>query len=205
MLGHQGDDDVIHQAVSSPVFCVCGAVSPRLPSYHSDGGYDHLIRVWTKLSDGLNGKLLREIEGHDGFINSICFDEEGAKMFSADSNGIVIVWNSYIHPQVDTKRKRKGTGGYVYDWTLFKKIAIDELQGNVINSLSLHPNGRKLLVHVRNSVLCMLDLRSYTVMQRYLGASNFKEHIRSTLQRMRVLCYLRLRGWFCVCVEHRNR
>ena len=27
----------------------------------------------------------------------------------------------------------------------------------------------------------MLDLRSYTVMQRYLGASNFKEHIRSTL------------------------
>lgn len=54
-------------------------------------------------------------------------------------------------------------------------------QGNVINSLSLHPNGRKLLVHVRNSVLCMLDLRSYTIMQRYLGASNFKEHIRSTL------------------------
>ena len=36
---------------------------------------------------------------------------EGAKMFSADSNGIVIIWNSYIHPQVDTKRKRKGTGG----------------------------------------------------------------------------------------------
>ena len=54
-------------------------------------------------------------------------------------------------------------------------------QGNVINSLTLHANGRKLLVHVRNSVLCMLDLRSYTVMQRYLGASNFKEHIRSTL------------------------
>ena len=54
-------------------------------------------------------------------------------------------------------------------------------QGNVINALTLHPNGRKLLVHVRNSVLCMLDLRSYTIMQRYLGASNFKEHIRSTL------------------------
>lgn len=36
---------------------------------------------------------------------------QGAKMFSADSKGIVIIWNSYIHPQVDTKRKRKGTGG----------------------------------------------------------------------------------------------
>ena len=32
-------------------------------------------------------------------------------MFSADSKGIVIIWNSYINPQVDTKRKRKGTGG----------------------------------------------------------------------------------------------
>ncbi|KAL9980441.1 hypothetical protein ACROYT_G009033 [Oculina patagonica] len=164
-----------------PCFVYAAQYHPSSPHIIVTGGYDHLVRVWTKLSEGLNGKLLREIEGHDGFINSICFDEEGAKMFSADSNGIVIIWNSYIHPQVDTKRKRKGTGGYVYDWTLFTKVAIDELQGNVINALSLHPNGRKLLVHVRNSVLCMLDLRSYTVMQRYLGASNFKEHIRSTL------------------------
>ena len=35
----------------------------------------------------------------------------GAKMFSADSKGVVIIWNSYINPQVDTKRKRRGTGG----------------------------------------------------------------------------------------------
>ena len=34
-------------------------------------------------------------------------------MFSADSKGIVIIWNSYINPQVDTKRKRKGTGGKI--------------------------------------------------------------------------------------------
>lgn len=164
-----------------PCFVYAAQYHPGTPHIVVTGGYDHYLRVWTKLSDGLNGKLLREIEGHDGFINSVCFDEEGAKMFSADSNGIVIIWNSFIHTQIDTKRKRRGTGGYVYDWTMLKNVAIDELQGNVINSLSLHPNGRKLLVHVRNSVLCMLDLRSYTVMQRYLGASNFKEHIRSTL------------------------
>ncbi|CAH3016658.1 unnamed protein product [Porites evermanni] len=164
-----------------PCFVYAAQYHPGSPHIIVTGGYDHYLRVWTKLSEGLNGKLLREIEGHSGFINSVCFDEEGAKMFTADSKGLVIIWNSFIHPQMDTKRKRRGTGGYVYDWTLFKKVAIDELQGNVINSLTLHPNGRKLLVHVRNSVLCMLDLRSYTVMQRYLGASNFKEHIRSTL------------------------
>ena len=32
-------------------------------------------------------------------------------MFSADSTGVVMIWNSYIQAQVDTKRKRKGTGG----------------------------------------------------------------------------------------------
>ncbi|XP_015754781.1 PREDICTED: jouberin-like, partial [Acropora digitifera] len=164
-----------------PCFVYAAQYHPGSPHIVVTGGYDHYLRVWTKLNEGLNGKLLREIEGHDGFINSICFDKEGAKMFSADSIGVVMIWNSLIHPQADTKRKRRGTGGYVYDWTILKKIAMDELQGNVINALTLHPNGRKLLVHVRNSVLCMLDLRSYTIMQRYLGASNFKEHIRSTL------------------------
>lgn len=164
-----------------PCFVYAAQYHPGSPHLVVTGGYDHLIRVWTKLSDGLNGKLLREIEGHSGFINSICFDQDGAKMFSADSNGVVMIWNSYVQAQADTKKKRKGTGGYVHDWTLVKEVAIDEIQGNIINSLCLHPNGRKILVHVRNSVLCMLDLRSYTVMQRYLEASNFKEHIRSTM------------------------
>lgn len=36
---------------------------------------------------------------------------QGAKMFSADSNGVVMIWNSYVQAQADTKRKRKGTGG----------------------------------------------------------------------------------------------
>ena len=33
-------------------------------------------------------QLLREIEGHDGFINSVCFDQEGKKFNTADS-GII--------------------------------------------------------------------------------------------------------------------
>lgn len=36
---------------------------------------------------------------------------QGAKMFSADSNGVVMIWNSYVQAQADTKKKRKGTGG----------------------------------------------------------------------------------------------
>ena len=32
-------------------------------------------------------------------------------MFSADSIGVVMMWHSFIHPRVDTKRKRRGTGG----------------------------------------------------------------------------------------------
>lgn len=36
---------------------------------------------------------------------------QGAKMFSADSNGVVMIWNSYVQAQADTKKKRKGTSG----------------------------------------------------------------------------------------------
>lgn len=38
ILGHKGYDDIIHQALPTPMFCVRSTVSPRLPSYHSDRG-----------------------------------------------------------------------------------------------------------------------------------------------------------------------
>lgn len=44
-------------------------------------------------------------------ILSILSFLQGATMFSADSNGVVMIWNSYVQAQADTKKKRKGTSG----------------------------------------------------------------------------------------------
>ncbi|EDO41300.1 predicted protein, partial [Nematostella vectensis] len=150
-----------------PCFVYAARYHPVATQIVVTGGYDRLLRVWTKDSEGPNGQLLRELGGHSGFVNSICFDSQGTTMFSADSSGCIIIWQTYLDPATITGRK--------------KKTAADELKGNVINSILLHPGERKLLVHTRNSALYMLDLRSYTIMQRYLGASNFKEHIHSAM------------------------
>lgn len=40
---------------------------------------------------------MQEIEDHHGHINSICFDvDDGQKMYSADSTGVVNSWNVYV-------------------------------------------------------------------------------------------------------------
>ncbi|KAK3744974.1 hypothetical protein QZH41_008499, partial [Actinostola sp. cb2023] len=130
-----------------PCFVYSAEYHPISSSVIVTGGYDRLIRVWTSTCEGINGQLLRELDGHTGFINCVCFSRKEC----------------------------------VKSWAMMKQIKEEELQGNVINSLMLHPSGLKLLVHTRNSALCMLDLRSSTVVTRYLGASNFKEHIHSAL------------------------
>ena len=40
-----------------PCFVYAAQYHPGSPHLVVTGGYDHLIRVWTKLSDGLNGKV----------------------------------------------------------------------------------------------------------------------------------------------------
>ena len=40
-----------------PCFVYAAQYHPGSPHIIVTGGYDHLIRVWTKLSEGLNGKV----------------------------------------------------------------------------------------------------------------------------------------------------
>uniref|UniRef100_A0A3Q0SS79 Abelson helper integration site 1 n=1 Tax=Amphilophus citrinellus TaxID=61819 RepID=A0A3Q0SS79_AMPCI len=51
--------------------------------------------------------------------------------------------------------------------------------GIPINLLQLHPNGRCLLIHAKDSVLRMMDLRILAV-KKYTGAINYRERIYST-------------------------
>ena len=41
-----------------PCFVYAARYHPGSPHIIVTGGYDHLIRVWTKLSEGLNGKVM---------------------------------------------------------------------------------------------------------------------------------------------------
>ncbi|WAR23286.1 AHI1-like protein [Mya arenaria] len=157
-----------------PSFVYCGQFHPRVDSIAVTGSYDQVIRVWDVSDDGDKFTLRLELEDHQGLINSLCFSDDGERMFSADSMGIIIIWNSFFS---ETPAKR----GVARDWTLFKKIEDPDIKGTVINYICLHPRERRLLVHCRDNIIRMFDLRIERVMQKYVGALNFREQIRSAL------------------------
>ncbi|XP_065062280.1 jouberin-like [Rhopilema esculentum] len=165
-----------------PSFVYTAKHHPTQQSLIVSGGYDKVLRIWTKASDGLHGKLLREMTGHSGLVNSIIFQPSGDHMYSGDSIGVIIIWKSSL-PGSSGKRKSRDLAADedgIKGWRILQTIKLEEIKSTPINSLTLHPNGRKLLVHARDAFIRMLDLRSSAVMKRYLGALNQKEHIRST-------------------------
>ncbi|XP_015123606.1 jouberin [Diachasma alloeum] len=134
------------------------------PSLHSQmiatGCYDHFVRIWERSS--LSYELLQELEGHEGFINSMCFQKNGS-LLTADSIGVIIHW------AIRKSRKKMNK-----DWGIFRKIKIKEVEGVPINTIVLHPLGSRLLVHSRNNGLRMLDLATGVVLQKYEGLKSLR-------------------------------
>ncbi|XP_034419269.1 jouberin [Cyclopterus lumpus] len=154
-----------------PSFVYCARYRPAAQNLVVTGGFDALVRVWRLDVDDVNGQLLQEFEGHGSFINSICFDSEGRRMFSADNAGLILVWKTTT---TDSKRHPP-----CHRWCVEMKIDESDLRGVPINMLQLHPNGRCLLIHARDSVLRVMDLRILAV-KKYIGATNYRERIYST-------------------------
>ncbi|XP_077208099.1 jouberin [Paroedura picta] len=135
------------------------------------GCYDSMIRVWNAKVNEIHGQLLQEFDGHRSFINTLCFDKEGLHMFSGDSTGLIIIWNTVI----------KGSSqSSIQHWGIDKEIQEDDIKGTPVNHLEVHPNGRRLLIHARDSTVRIMDLRIFAT-KKYIGASNYREKIRSTL------------------------
>ncbi|XP_027130777.1 jouberin isoform X1 [Larimichthys crocea] len=154
-----------------PSFVYCAQYHPTAQNLVVSGGYDSLVRVWRLDVDDVNGQLLQEFEGHNSFINTVCFDSEGRRMFSADNTGLIIVWRTSVN---DSKHRQPCNR-----WCIEKKINESDLGGIPINMMQLHPNGRCLLIHAKDSVLRMMDLRILAV-KKYTGATNYRERIYST-------------------------
>ncbi|XP_065922685.1 jouberin isoform X2 [Magallana gigas] len=166
--------DSSEKLLPHPGFVYTAKFHPRLDSVIATGGYDQVIRVWDVSGSEPHGVLKQEIEDHRGHVNTLVFEEDGGKMYSGDSAGNVIIFNVFVGEQEPRL-------GWERDWTLFKKILDPELKDVPINCLTLHHNGRRLLVHSRDNIIRMFDLRVQRVMQKYIGALNFREEIHSTL------------------------
>ncbi|OWF48871.1 jouberin-like isoform X4 [Mizuhopecten yessoensis] len=157
-----------------PGFVYTAQFHPRVDNIIATGGYDQVVRIWDVDVDSVHGQLKQEIENHRGHVNSLCFDDDGQKMYTADSVGIVLIWNVYVTEKVSQK-------GFLRDWIKYQELTDPEMKDVPINYIQLHHSGRRLLVHCRDNIIRMVDLRIQRVMQKYIGALNFREQIRSSI------------------------
>lgn len=159
------------KVLSHPSFVYCAQYHPAAQNLVLTGGYDATVRVWRVDVEEVNGQLLLEFDGHSGFINTICFDAEGSRMFSADSTGLIIVWETYVFDDQQLEP--------CHLWNIERRINPESLSSVPINRLQVHPNGRSLLIHAKDDVLRTMDLNVLHV-KEYTGAKNSRERIYST-------------------------
>ncbi|XP_054842303.1 jouberin isoform X2 [Eublepharis macularius] len=154
-----------------PSFVYTAKLHPVADCIVVTGCYDSIIRVWNAKAKEIHGQLLQEFDGHRGFINTLCFDKEGLYMFSGDSTGLIIIWNTIV---------KGNSHSSIQHWGIDKEIQEDDIKGTPINHLDVHPNGRRLLIHSRDSSVRIMDLRILAT-KKYIGATNYREKICSTL------------------------
>ncbi|NXY43457.1 AHI1 protein, partial [Ceuthmochares aereus] len=154
-----------------PSFVYTAKYHPVADSLVVTGCYDSVIRIWNADVKEIHGQLLQELDGHKSFINTLCFDAEGLHMFSGDSSGVIIVWDTSV----------KGNTQHLFQhWRINKEIKENDIKGTPINHLEVHPNGRRLLIHAKDSTLRIMDLRILAT-KKYIGATNYREKIHSTI------------------------
>ena len=144
-----------------PSYVYCGKFDPEISSIVATGCYDRIARIWMRDKKLKNWDLSQELEGHEGFVNSMYF-QKNSNLLTADSVGIIIIWM--------LKKSRKMS--YKKEWHISRKIKVREIDGIIINTIILHPLESRLLVHSRDNGLKMLDLATGVVLQKYNELNN---------------------------------
>ena len=113
---------------------------------------------------------MQEMYGHQGYVNSSCFSQDGTILYSADSVGKIISWNC-----------NSTQGDTFSEWTMRDEINVAELSNQCINQIELQPNQFRMLVHLRENEIKLVDLRLQAVVKRYKSSYNFSQNIKSAM------------------------
>ncbi|XP_047714571.1 jouberin isoform X2 [Prionailurus viverrinus] len=155
-----------------PSFVYTAKFHPAVKEVVVTGCYDSVIRIWKVDMREDPAVLIRQFDTHRSFINSLCFDVEGHHMYSGDCTGVIVVWNTCVRVN-DVPHS-------VHHWSVNKEIKESEFKGIPISYLEVHPNGKRLLIHTKDSTLRIMDLRILAA-RKFVGAANYREKIHSTL------------------------
>ncbi|KAL0103403.1 hypothetical protein PUN28_017579 [Cardiocondyla obscurior] len=162
-----------------PSYVYCAKYEPGDATIVATGCYDRVVRIWMKDRKSKQRELNQELEGHEGFVNSMVFQKSG-NLITADSVGLIILWTI----RKDSRTPSKTTA------CISRKIKIREIEGVVINTIVLHPLESRLLVHSRDNGLRMLDLATGVILQKYKQLNN---------QRIQLKACISPCGGFVIC------
>ncbi|KAG7263157.1 hypothetical protein CRUP_038030, partial [Coryphaenoides rupestris] len=143
-----------------------------------------------------SGTVLAAFNGHLSLVYDLCWSGDDRSLLSASSDGTVrvlphpsFVYSARYHPAAPHLVVTGGYDGPLRAWRLDVQDVNGELlrdgskrsdlSGMPINMLEVHPNGRRLLIHAKDSVLRVMDLRILAV-KKFSGATNYRERIYST-------------------------
>lgn len=124
------------------------------------GSMDGPIRLW----DINNGKLMRKLNGHKSFVNSIVFSRDGKFLATGSDDGSILVWNTETWKHVPfhdeqlssvscLSYNRDGSflavgsqTGEIFLFDVEKGIAIKSFKGHIrrVSRLMFSPDGRQL-------------------------------------------------------------
>ncbi|XP_066977459.1 jouberin-like isoform X2 [Macrobrachium rosenbergii] len=158
------------QILTHPSHVYVAKFFPFQPQLLVTGCYDHMIRVWYCGSSG-RYLIIQEITNHLSFVNALCFKPEGDVLYSGDKQGVIFVWNVKINKKVLSRRKTSVL-------SLQQEVKIVDIVGKVINSISYHPAGYRLVVHTRDGQIRLINHKHWTVTHRLSGFLNVREQIR---------------------------
>jgi len=153
--------DKLLQMLPHPSYVYCAKYGPEKETIVATGCYDRVVRIWANDRKSKKRELNQELEGHEGFVNSIVFQKSG-NLITADSVGSIIIWTVHRNSRTPSKR----------EWRISRKIKIREIEGVVINTIVLHPLESRLLVHSRDNDLRLVDLATGVVLQKYKQLNN---------------------------------
>ena len=149
-----------------PAFVYCGRLQARSAFGASRGGEallvtganDCALRLW----DAASGELLATKRNHTARVNALVWSTDGAQLYSGDADGVIKQW------------ELAGS-----ELRMLHSIEKAELLGTPINSLSLHPTRRRLLIGTRAHQIISLDLRLLHLSMRYTGHACGEYHLRA--------------------------
>ncbi|KAG7205445.1 hypothetical protein KM043_007437 [Ampulex compressa] len=153
-----------------PSYVYCGRFDLDDSSIVATGCYDRVARIWSMEKKSKSWELAQELEGHDGFVNSMCFQKDG-NLLTADSLGIIVSWTLKKSRRLPLKK----------EWQISRRIKVREIEGITINTILLHPLESRILVHSRDNGLRVLDLATGVVLQKYHRLNNQRIQSRACI------------------------